>query len=204
MAILHPEDDTGNGNASGAAPSELSASGLSRRGFARLGTGAGGVLLTLVSQPGMASVVCASPSQSLSKWSSHHVGEPVQCSGLSPGGWKDNPKASANSNGTPPWPSPQDRQTLMFSSIFPSGARSPYSTALMDTMLSPQSLDAFNIGGHFAATYLNIISNRINFLTVSGLQIMWNEWFINGVYHPTAGITWDGEAIVAYLKSTMA
>lgn len=205
MATLHREDDdTSVGGARNATPTELSASGLSRRGFAKLGTGAAGIILTLTSQPGMADVVCASASQSLSKWTSHHPNTALQCSGLSPNGWALNPTtASLKNNGTPPWPALQDRQTLLFSSIFPSGVREGYSTILMDTILTPQDFDKYNIGRHFAATYLNVISNRINFLTVAGVQAMWQEWFTSGVYHPTAGVTWDGEQVVTYLKSTM-
>lgn len=203
MATLHPEDgDTGNGGAAGASPTELSASGLSRRGFTKLGMGAGGVILTLASQPGMAQTVCVSPSQSLSKWSSSHVGVPVRCAGLSPGGWVDHSKKSFRSN-APVWPAPQDRHTMKFGAIFACGARADYGSALMDTMLTPQNFDKYNIGRHFAATYLNIMSNRINFLTVPAVQNMWYEWLNNGVYHPTAGVSWDGEAIVAYLKKTM-
>ena len=89
VSTQQPEDsETGKGGAPDATPTELSASGLSRRGFAKLGAGAGGVLLTLASQPGMAQSVCASPSQSLSKWKSTHTGQQLQCRGLSPGYWE--------------------------------------------------------------------------------------------------------------------
>jgi hypothetical protein len=191
-----PDDGvTGEGGAPGATPAPLTAAGVSRRGFAKLGMGAGGVILTLTSQPGMASAVCASPSQSLSKWKSTHVGTPLACSGLSPGYWYQ----SFHS-----WPSPLDRTTLKFGAMIACGGRTDYRDILVQKLLYPQKFDTYNIGRHFAATYLNIKAGKISFLTIEGLQAMWYEWLTTMRYKPTAGVVWDGSQIVAYLRSTMS
>jgi hypothetical protein len=197
VATQQPEDsETGKGGAPDATPTELSASGLARRGFAKLGAGAGGVLLTLASQPGMAQTVCASPSQSLSKWKSTHAGVPVQCAGVSPGYWAQTFHS---------WPSPlqSSRATLTFGYMFQCGGRTDYSNILVQKLLWPQKFDTYNIGRHFAATYLNIKANKISFLTIDGIRAMWYEWLTTGFYRPTAGVKWDATQIVSYLKSTM-
>lgn len=190
-----PDDGiTGNSAAPAATPAPLTVAGVSRRSFGKLGMGAGGVILTLASQPGMASVVCASPSQSLSKWKSTHVGATLACSGLSPGYWVQ-PQHS--------WPSPLDRTTLKFGAMFACGGRTDYANILVQTLLFPQKFDTNNIGRHFAATYLNIKASKISFLTIDGLRAMWYEWLTTGTYKPTAGVVWDAPRIVIYLKSTM-
>ena len=53
VATQQPEDgDTGIGGAPDATPTEISASGLSRRRFGKAGAGvSAGVIMTLVSQP---------------------------------------------------------------------------------------------------------------------------------------------------------
>lgn len=197
MATQQPEDsETGKGGAPDATPTEISASGLSRRGFAKLGAGAGGVLLTLASQPGMAQTMCASPSQSLSKWKSTHSTVKLQCAGLSPGYWEKTFHT---------WPSPcqASRSSLTFGALFDCSNRSDYRDILVQKLLAPQKFDTYNIGRHFAATYLNIQANKISFLTIDGLRTMWREWLTTGYYRPTAGVAWDATKIVNYLKSTM-
>lgn len=195
MAIQPPDDGgTGDCGAPDTTPAQLTAAGQARRGFAKLGIGAGGVILTLASQPGMAQTMCASPSQSLSKWKSTHVGEPLQCAGLSPGYWEKTFHS---------WPSPLDRDTLTFGAMFDCGARADYRDILVQTLLSPQKFDTNNIGRHFAATFLNIKDKKISFLTIEGLQHMWFEYMTTMSYRPTAGVVWDGPKIVAYLQSTM-
>jgi hypothetical protein len=191
-----PDDGlSGENGAPSATPAPLTVAGVSRRGFAKLGMGAGGVILTLASQPGMASVVCASPSQSLSKWKSNHVGTPLACAGLSPGYWVQTFHS---------WPAPLDRTVLKFGAMFSCGGRADYSDILVQKLLSPQKFDTDNIGRHFAATYLNIKAGKISFLTIPSLQAMWLEWLTTLRYKPTAGVTWGSAQIVAYLKSTMS
>lgn len=196
VANQEPDDGvTGEGGAPGATPAPLTAAGVSRRSFAKLGMGAGGVILTLASQPGMASTVCSCPSQSLSKFTSTHPGVIIVCAGVSPGYWVQTFHS---------WPSPLDRAVLKFGDMFACGGRTDYRDILVQKLLSPQKFDTYNIGRHFAATYLNIKAGKISFLTIPALQAIWYQWLTYGVYHPSAGVTWDGPKIVAYLKSTMS
>lgn len=200
MATQQPEDGEAGAIAGGAAPdaavSTITPAGLARRNFARLGAGAGGVILTLASQPGMASAVCASASQSMSKWTSHHVGARLACSGRSPGYWQYHS-----------WPNPYEanRKTLKFGNLFPCGSDTVYPNALVQTLCSPQKYDTANIGRHFVATYFNIQAGMINFLDIPTLQRMWYEYITTKQYVPTAGVKpWDATRIVTYLKSIMS
>jgi hypothetical protein len=43
-----------------------------------------------------------------------------------------------------------------------------------------------------------------NFLPVSRVVEMGNEWLSNGVFHPTAGQSWDAYQIAQYLQSTQS
>lgn len=198
MATQQPEDsDTGTGGAPDATPTELSASGLSRRGFAKLGAGAGGVLLTLASQPGMAQTMCASPSQSLSKWKSHHTGQQLRCSGRLPIHWVK----TYNS-----WPSPLQnmRSTLKFGAMYDCTSRPEYGDILVQKLLTLQPFDTAAIGQHFAAAYLNVKANKTSYLDIDTLRNMWREYVMSTTFKPTAGVPpWGANAIVSYLKSTM-
>lgn len=180
----------------GPASAGMSARGLARRRFGKAGAGASGVLLTLVSQPGMACDICKAPSGSLSGGLKSHTGPAVACSGLSPGYWKNHSS----------WPS-GCATTTRFSSVFNCAGlnKNTYgaATTTLKSILSHQTFDSSNLGMHMAATYLNIRSGRIGFLTVVGLQKIWYDWQRYGYYAPTAGVKWDAARIVTYLAGTM-
>lgn len=191
------------------APS-LTKRGAARRRLAKAGMGAG-VLATLESKSAMASMVCRSPSGSLSNGlaASHYVnGKAPVCSGLSPGYWKQDNHA---------WPVSRD---LTFVSVF--YAASPgtvcpvraasysngkyyepgsYYCAKLDDMLNHQDFDKNNVGMHLVAAYLNILSKKISFLEVTDLQTMWSELQTTGHYSPTAGVYWDNSQVANYLSS---
>ena len=59
------------------------------------------------------------------------------------------------------------------------------------------------LGRHIAAALLNAASGKAVVLPVSAVLAIWNEYVASGHYEPTAGVEWDAEQIVAYLKSTM-
>lgn len=196
MAIQQPEGGaTGEGGAPDANPAQISPAGLSRRKFAKLGAGAGGVLLTVASQPGMAATVCTCPSQSMSEWASQHPKSTLVCNGVSPGYWVQTFHT---------WPYPCDRKVMTFGQMFPCGGRTEYRDILVQKLLYPQKFDKDSIGRHFAATYLNIQAGRMSFMTIDALQKIWYEWLSTGVYRPSAGVVWNGARLVAYLKSTMS
>lgn len=184
------------GKPSATAGAGMSAKGLARRRFGKAGAGASGVLLTLVSQPGMACDICKAPSGSLSGGLKSHTGPAVACSGQAPTYWKYQSS----------WPS-GCASTTKFSSVFYCAGlnKNTYgsTTTTLKSILSHQSFDSTNLGMHMAATYLNIQSKRIGFITVAGLQKVWYDWQRYGYYSPTAGVKWDATRIVTYLAGTM-
>jgi len=169
---------------------------LPRRQFAKGIIGTSGVLLTLASQPGMAAHMCRSPSGSLSGGLQSH-GPVVACDGKSPDFYQDNAA----------WPSPCTPSTT-FSSVFPCAGltKETYgaSSTTLGLILSHQSFDTANLGMHLVATHLNILSGRIDFLTLSQVQAIWYDWQTYGYYSPTAGVQWSASDIVIYLSGTMS
>ena len=59
------------------------------------------------------------------------------------------------------------------------------------------------LGRHITAALLNAASGKTPVLTVGMVLEIWNEYATRGYYEPTAGVQWDEEEIVTYLKSTM-
>jgi hypothetical protein len=193
-----------------AAPS-LTQRGAARRRLAKVGVGAG-VLATLESKSAMASMVCRSPSGSLSNGlsTSHYGTTAPTCEGLSPGYWKQPQHA---------WPAAVSR-TAMFSSVFYAGSApaacparaasysndsyynpGSYACATLEDMLSHQDFDNNNVGMHLVAAYLNVMSKKVSFLEPTDLQTMWSELQTTGRYSPTAGVYWDNSQVANYLSS---
>lgn len=168
-----------------------------RRRFAGVG-----VILTLASEPGMAAVMCKSPSGSLSGGlRSTPGGQAVVCGGLSPGYWKNHTQA---------WPAGcypsavPGRPATTFASVFPFGTTQLYQTgSLMDVLQSndPRQ-DPYNLGFHLVAAYFNVLSGKINFLTVDRLKLMWHDLMAYGYHVPSAGTKWYAEDLKKYLQST--
>lgn len=75
-----------------------------RRRFMRTGLGAAGVLMTLASQPGMATDMCATPSGTLSGGLQSHHGNAYACAGQSPGYWKNHRGWPAGCQPATPFP----------------------------------------------------------------------------------------------------
>lgn len=200
---------------------QLSAHGAARRRITRAGAAASGVLLTLHSQPGMAQVVCAGASGFQSGLVSARPNDPGACAGRSPGFWKntdpapiDNGKGNGKKGGNNApanpdkyWPSGAKPGDL-FSSVFfcTSDLADTYGspTCTLDWIMGNEpTFDKHQLGAHLVATYLNILSGRIGYLTVPQLKNMWNELRADGTFSPTAGVDWDAEKVVTYLKGTM-
>jgi hypothetical protein len=191
------ENQENNGNA---APLSLSGRGATRRRLAKAGVGAAGVLLTLESRATMSPMMCKAPSGALSGGLSSHYGPAPVCQGRSPGYWKNHTSVWPCSTGT------------YFADVFYVAGNRRYCTTktkntnyLCSTMLnlvSPQSFDKYNLAMHAIATYLNIKSGKISFLSVETLLNMWYEVQTKGVYTPTAGVTWNAEQVKNYLQAT--
>lgn len=191
------ENQENNGNA---APLSLSERGATRRRLAKAGVGAAGVLMTLESRATMSPMICKSPSGALSGGLSSHYGPAPVCNGLSPGYWK---------NHTGAWPCATD--TWFADVFYVSGNRrfctvkqknTSYLCSTMLNLLSPQRFDRYNLAMHAIATYLNIRSGKINFLSVETLLAMWYEVQTKGYYSPTVGVKWSAEQVKNYLQAT--
>jgi hypothetical protein len=178
----------------------LSAKGAARRRFTRAGAGTTGVLLTLYSQPGMACTYCGiSPSAALSAMGQNktvgmlsHKGPAAVCSGLPPATWTS----------TTSWPA-GCQPTDAFPKYFNCSRYSEYHNQTCLSVLAGASCDASKMAQYMMAAYLNVVSGRVNFLTVSSLQTVWNEWASKGYYEPVSGQKWFANDIVAYLYGTM-
>jgi hypothetical protein len=69
-------------------------------------------------------------------------------------------------------------------------------------LLSSQKFDKYNLAMHAIATYLNIRSGKITFLSVDTLLAMWADVQIKGYYSPTKGVKWSPEQVKNYLEAT--
>jgi hypothetical protein len=185
----------------------LSAKGAARRRFTRAGAAASGVLLTLYSQPGMAQVVCATPSGAASALASARNPDAETCSGRSPGVWLqalsprgNSGKGGGNTPGHTDWPVSPDK---LFGEWFTTSR--PIGKAKLKEVLAntDPSFDPENLGMHLVAAMLNVLSGRSTFQTENMLVDMWNRLRDDRVYHPTAGIDWTAYDVVQYLRSTM-
>jgi len=168
----------------------LTPAGAKRRRLA--GLGASGVLMTLASQSAMADMVCKSPSAALSGSLSSHNHTAVSCLGRSPGFWK---------NHTSEWVGVSSSD--MFSRHFYCGSVNGLNKVSCHDILSHQDYDRGNVAMHIMATYLNVTSRRISFLSEESVTAMWREFLTTGTYVPTAGAKpWNAAELVMYLAST--
>jgi hypothetical protein len=192
------DNQENNGNAT--PPLSLSERGATRRRLAKAGIGAVGILSTLESRATMGPMICKAPSGALSGGLSSHYGPAPACNGLSPGYWKNHPGA---------WPVPT---TTWFADVFYVAGNRRYCTVktrntnyLCSTMLNiltPQSFDKYNLAMHAIATYLNIRSGKISFLSVETLLNMWYQVQTLGYYSPVDGVKWNAEQVKNYLQAT--
>ncbi len=168
----------------------LSPKGAARRRIASLGVS--GVVMTVASSNAMAALVCKSPSGALSG-NLNSQRPNVRCEGLSPGYWKRH---------TGQWPS-DVRTTDRFGQYFPTGG--PLADVSCLNILSKQKADKNNVAMHIMATYLNVVSGRINFLTRQAVIDIWVKYHTHGSYTASTGATpWNGEELVNYLSSTQS
>ena len=167
-----------------------------RRKFLRAGST--GVVLTLASGSGMATV-CTVPSMTMSGPTMASRGITIEkcAGGNSPGFWKKPGRA---------WPLDTSRDTL-FGDVFPSGP--PYGTTKMGVMIRQQDggnyFDEHNLGCHFTATYLNIKAGLIKFMTVDELRAIWNELNTFNAYVAVKDPNvepWSKARVAKYLEDT--
>ena len=190
-------------------PAPLPPAAMTRRRFA--GLGASSVILTLASQPAMAnSVMCTSLSAAGSVVQSRST-TVLACNGMSPGYYGK----SANWAGTGIDPNGMFKD--YFSTTGVGRLLVPYTLLQVVTgnfsRLSPVGSvitatihpDEFNVARHVIATWLNVLSRRVSFLTSGSVMSMWSEYAGTSYYLPTAGAQpWNGSTLVFHLKERMS
>jgi hypothetical protein len=180
-----------------AAAPGIGGKGAARRRFARTGL-AGGVLMTLVSKPGMA-MSCTSAS-GFASGPNASISPRTECSGRSPGYWHkwlgEWQKAGLKTN-TPfgmvfacgsTFTAPLAKQTLL---------------EVVDQAKGPKHVDQNNVARHLVAALLNARSGKVPQLPEREVMEIWNSYARTQTYSPKKGVVWNGADIVLYLKSTM-
>jgi hypothetical protein len=186
----------------------LDAKGLARRRFARVGAGTTGVILTLHSQPGMATFsksMCKSPSGYMSMKPGTSGQPQVSCSyNRSHGYWKTHPSEWRSAAG-------MDSSTK-FSKFFRcTGAYSGLANVTMMQVIDPsktiKAIDRNNVAMQCVAALLNARTAQTKglptVLPVDEVVDIWNQFATRGSYTPVKGaLPWSGAVIAAYLEST--
>lgn len=186
----------------------LDPKGIARRRFARASAGATGVILTLHSQPGMATfskTLCNSPSGYMSMKPGASAKPQVSCSyNRSHGYWKTHPNAWKTLAGMD--------SSAKFSSFFRcSGSYAGLAKVTMMQVIDPSStikaIDRNNVAMQCVAALLNARAARLSgirtVLPEDEVIEIWNQFVTKGYYVPTKGAApWSGAVIASYLEST--
>ena len=189
----------GTPNSAQQTPPDLSPQGAARRRFGRAGLGASGVIMTLASQPGMATTVCRPPSGFLSgTWASNHP-KATWCYGAKPTDWCANKSqwyAYARTD-----------YSKQFYRVFActGNTQSLRLYTLYQIVAGECSTkDRDEVAKYIVAALLNARAGTTPVLTEEKIFQIWNEYTSSLKYTPTAGAkAWNGKEIVNYLKSTM-
>lgn len=59
------------------------------------------------------------------------------------------------------------------------------------------------VGRYIAAALLNAAAGKTPYLPATAIRKMWNDLLSFGYFEPTAGVRWNADQIVTYLRSTM-
>lgn len=191
-----------------AAPVQLDAKGIARRRFTRASAGATGVILTLHSQPGMATFgksVCISPSGFMSMQPGASARPQHSCSAnRSHGYWKTHASAWKTQAGIDP--------NAKFGRLFLcTGRYAGLSNVTLMQVIDPSStikaIDRNNVAMQSVAALLNARAARFtgigSVLPEERVMDIWNQFVTQGYYAPAKGATpWSGAVIAAYLEST--
>ncbi len=171
----------------------LTPRGTARRRLTKAGLGAASVLWTADSRATMKTMVCVSASGALSGGlNSNYARTTPKCDGKSPGFWKNHASA---------WPC---STTKAFSDVFGcSGTNAnTYGSKNLLEIVRGCDFDKYNLGMHLVATYLNVLSGKIGFLSVQTLQQIWRQLQSSGYYEPAKGVYWSPEQTKRYLEAT--
>ena len=188
--MVNHEQQDGPAPSAPAASASLTPKGASRRRIA--GLGVSGVVMTVASNHAMASLVCKSPSGALS---GNLVSQNpnLACRGAKPDYW---------ALSTTPWPS-EVRHNDRFSHFF--NCQGPLGGISTLDAVQGSSKDPDRVAMYIMATYLNVCSGRINFLTRQAVLTIWAKYYPTKTYTPVGGATpWSGPELVSYLSSIMS
>jgi hypothetical protein len=186
----------------------LDPKGIARRRFARASAGATGVILTLHSQPGMATFSktrCQSPSGYMSMKPGASAQPQTSCSyNRSHGYWKSHPNAWKTMAGMD--------SSAKFSSFFPcTGSYAGLANVTMMQVIDPsraiKAIDRNNVAAQCVAALINARAARLGgirtVLPEDEVTGIWNQFVTKGYYTPSKGAApWSGAVIAAYLGST--
>lgn len=195
------EQDAGAPDGAAQLPPGISPHGAARRRFARAGLGASGVILTLASQPGMATekLMCTSASAFGYFTPASHQQARVACDGRSPDYWK---------TWTGQWHGAYTSPNAKFGEVFKCfGNTAPLAGMTLLQVLGPpgeyEGRDKHIVGMHIVAALLNARCGRVPQLPETKVFEIWNEYSRTQHYCPREKTLWNGAQIVDYLKSTM-
>ena len=161
--------------------------------------------LAIVTRPARATGdLCRAPSAYGSVHASGPGKQYATCTGRTPGYWKQTHHFDE-------WPLPyapvSEPSSGTTASVFHGVG---FNGSHFETMTLVQVLSEGGNAGHFVALGRHIVAALLNaaagktpVLTVGMVLDIWNEYAARGYYEPTAGVQWDEEQIVTYLKSTM-
>ena len=170
----------------------ISGHGATRRRLAKAGLGAAGILMTLESRATLHhGPICVAPSAALSTGTdSTYTKSRVSCSARGPDYWC---KMAYY------WPCSRN---IKFGEVFACrGGNTKYTNIKLVDILGNDKYDNF-VGRHLAATYLNILTGKINFLNEQTLATMWNDLQSTGFYKPAPKVYWPAQVVRLYLEAT--
>jgi len=185
----------------------LDPKGAARRRFTRAGLGATGVILTLHSQPGMATgslATCASPSGFMSIKTASHDPANACSTNRSHGYYKNHASVWKSRCGT----SPDTR----FGEVLE--ARGAYAGlkdfTLLQILQAPKevkAIDRNNVAMQVVTALLNARASRMagtpSVLPEDKVVAMWDEYSAKGSFRPTGTAKpWTGGQMAGYLETT--
>jgi len=188
---------------------QLDARGASRRRFTRAATGATGVILTLHSQPGMATYgnyggICASPSGFMSIKNASHNPKNSCSYNRSYTFWRDNSKSWKSRCGTRP-------ETRFVEVFDPRGAYAGLKNCTLLQIVQQgkevRAIDRSFVALQCVTALLNArASQRAGIPSVlpeDQVVRIWDEFSLKGSYKPSGSARpWSGLEIAAYLQTT--
>jgi hypothetical protein len=181
----------------------------SRRRFNRAGVGASAVVMTLASRSVLANAACTTASGFTSLNQSSRGGTPPVCNGVTPEVWLSKPADS--------WPISKD---LKFVGIFGSVSNTlevgkPLKIYGKDDgngapglKLADATLQQALFGTNTKPVVKYIIAALLNSVTLNQFPTresvikIFQEWNSKTTYEPTAGVSWNDDKIIEYLRAT--